>query len=170
MNISNQNFPKVFPLSTRSDALKLPVFSSRNKEKWNFLIAGSSAVGGFGEQWVFLLNDMLYRFWNLSNQWLEKRKLWSSSNSSSICLPRLTNQHLFTGFPWCLIAVHSLYSFSSIDECAAWRPHLPDRVYVLRACIFSIRRTQVLTWKDRNGITSQLWAKKLQLLGFNKKI
>ena len=106
--------------------------------------AGSNAVGGFWEQWVFLLNNMLYRFWNLSNQWFKKLKLWSGSNSSSICFPRLTNHHFFTGFPWCLIAIHSLYSFSSIDACAAWPPRLPDRAFVLRACIFSICRTQVL--------------------------
>ena len=36
--------------------------------EWNILIAGYNAVGGFWEQWVFLLNDMLYRFWYLSNQ------------------------------------------------------------------------------------------------------
>ena len=129
----------------RSDALKLPVFLNRNKEEWNFLVAGSNALSGFWEQWVFLLNDMLYRFWNLSNQWFKKRKLWSGSNSSIICFLCLTNHHLFTGFPWCLIVIHSLNSFSSIDTYAAWRCRLPERAFVLRACIFSICWTQVLT-------------------------
>ena len=101
---------------------------------------------------------------------IRKKKLWSGSNSSSICFPRLTSHPLFTGFPWCFIAKHSLCSFSSIDACAGWCSRLPDRGFVLRAWIFSICRTQVLTWKDRNGIASQLWAKTLVLQGFNKKI
>ena len=73
------------PYLRDQDALKLPVFLNRNKEEWSFLITGSNAVVGFWEQWVFLLNDMLYRFWNLSNQWFKKRQLWSGP----ICFPRL---------------------------------------------------------------------------------
>ena len=82
---------------------------------------------------TFLLNDMLHRLWNLLNQWFEKRKLWLGFISSSICFPLPTNHHLFTGFSWYLIVIHSLYRFSSIDSCAAWRPRLPDQTFVLRA-------------------------------------
>ena len=60
-----------------------------------------------------------------TSQTNDSKKLWSGSTSSSICFPRLTNHHLFAGFPWCLIAIHSLCSFSSTDACAAWRPRLP---------------------------------------------
>ena len=137
--MSNTNGKGVWPY------LRDQYFSNHNKKELIFLIPGFNAVGGFWEKWVFLLSDMLYRFWNPSKQWFEKRKLWSSSNSSSICFPRLKNCHFFTGFPWCLLAIHLLYSFSSIDACAAWRPSLPDQVFVLRACIFSVCGTQVLT-------------------------
>ena len=114
----------------RSDALTLPAFLNRNKEEWNFLIPGSKTVGGFWEQWVFILNDILHRVWNLSNQWFEKRKLSSGSNSSIFWFPSFTNHHLFTGFSWCLIVIYSLYSFCSIDVCAAWCPCLPDWAFV----------------------------------------
>ena len=137
------------------------------KEERNFLIACSNAVGGFWEQWVFLLDDMLDGFWNLLNQWFGKRKLWSGSNSSSICFAHLTNHHLFTGSPWCLIGIYSLHSFSCIDTSGSGIPSSGIRFEGLHFINLSNPSYDL---KRPTWYYVKVIVKKLLLLGFNKKI
>ena len=104
-----------------------------------------------------------------TNDSKKKKKKYSGSNSSSICFPRLTNHYLFTGFPWCLITIHSIYGFSSINTCAAWLLRLPDWALFWEP-VFSLFVEPSSDLKRPKWYYVTVMGKKLLLLEFNKKI